>query len=153
MELKSPTFMQHIHHWDLSLGHKCHYQLLRTPDERFSNNGNSERQWKNGEIRTKLSFVRTFVTVALLTYSPIWNRNYVIILIEYWLQLQVQIYKLMRDKIRFYFFTFMPVFSLLFHLKKKKKKKKKKTFFFNFKTLLVIDMFYVSKLHHQHQTN
>ena len=37
--------------------------------ERFSDNGNnsggnSGRQWKNREIRKKLSFVRTFVTVA-----------------------------------------------------------------------------------------
>ena len=34
--------------------------------QRFSDNGNLWRQWKNREIRTKLSFVRTFVTVALV---------------------------------------------------------------------------------------
>ena len=55
--------------YNLSLGHKCHYELLRTPYERFSDNGNSGRQWKNREIRTKLSFVRTLCDRSITYHS------------------------------------------------------------------------------------
>ena len=34
----------------LSLCHKCPYELLRTPYERFSDNGNSGRRWKNRDL-------------------------------------------------------------------------------------------------------
>ena len=43
-----------ISRYCLSLGHKCHYERLRTPYERFSDNGHSGRQLKKGEIRTNL---------------------------------------------------------------------------------------------------
>ena len=53
-----------------SLGHKCHYELLRTPYERFSEDGNSGRQWKTSR------FVRIIVRMNLCDRSRFHNVSF-----------------------------------------------------------------------------
>ena len=79
------------------------------------------KQWKFGKTMEKRGdsyeiIVRTNLfdrsVTYILTHLESELRDYINRIL---VTTAMQIYKLMRDKIRFYFFTLMPFFSLLFH--------------------------------------